>query len=280
MAAGAESLRHHRRLRFRHRLYARAHDADTIRAAARRRASPHAAPVVQQGHGSALRRESAPEGRHVRRRLGRGRRATAASFRAKSFPTTISSTCKPPGIWRRNSTSRPAPSSSTPIPAAASTGETLAEAYSRRWRCDPVSAFGGVIGVNRPIDARGRGRNGQAFLEVIAAPGFDEAAARHFRNEEEPAPGRDHASAAGVGCSRTSPAAARPGCRLTQLKDSDLKVVSQAPAHAGRNARAAVRLDGLQAREVQRHCLCARRPNRWRGRRPDEPRGFLPKSAP
>ena len=47
-------------------------------------------------------------------------------------------------------------------PAGTATGKTLAEAYKKALECDPVSAFGGVIGVNRPIDGRGCRRNGQA----------------------------------------------------------------------------------------------------------------------
>ena len=35
-------------------------------------------------------------------------------------------------------------------PCGTATGKTLAEAYKRALECDPVSAFGGVIGVNRP----------------------------------------------------------------------------------------------------------------------------------
>src|SRR6202044_938437 len=38
-------------------------------------------------------------------------------------------------------------------PCGTATGKTLAEAYKRALECDPVSAFGVVIGVNRPIDA-------------------------------------------------------------------------------------------------------------------------------
>src|SRR5262249_23326499 len=37
-------------------------------------------------------------------------------------------------------------------PCGTATGKTLAEAYKRALECDPVSAFGGVIGVNRVID--------------------------------------------------------------------------------------------------------------------------------
>src|SRR4030081_1097798 len=40
-------------------------------------------------------------------------------------------------------------------PSGVATGKTLAEAYVRALECDPVSAFGGVIGVNRPVDSEG-----------------------------------------------------------------------------------------------------------------------------
>src|SRR5713101_1483555 len=38
-------------------------------------------------------------------------------------------------------------------PCGVASGKTLAEAYKRALECDPVSAFGGVIGVNRPLDS-------------------------------------------------------------------------------------------------------------------------------
>ena len=65
-------------------------------------------------------------------------------------------------------------------PAGTATGKTLAEAYKRALECDPVSAFGGVIGVNRAIDAEAAEEMHKVFLEVIAAPGFDEAAKARF----------------------------------------------------------------------------------------------------
>jgi phosphoribosylaminoimidazolecarboxamide formyltransferase/IMP cyclohydrolase len=61
-------------------------------------------------------------------------------------------------------------------PAGAATGKTLVEAYKRALECDPVSAFGGVIGVNRRIDAETADEMHKLFLEAIAAPAFDEGA--------------------------------------------------------------------------------------------------------
>jgi phosphoribosylaminoimidazolecarboxamide formyltransferase/IMP cyclohydrolase len=69
-------------------------------------------------------------------------------------------------------------------PAGAATGKTLAEAYKRALECDPVSAFGGVIGVNRPIDGEAAEEMHKLFLEVIAAPGFDDAAKARFATKK------------------------------------------------------------------------------------------------
>ncbi len=69
-------------------------------------------------------------------------------------------------------------------PAGTATGKTLAEAYKRALECDPVSAFGGVIGVNRAIDGEAAEEMHKLFLEVIAAPAFDEAAKARFATKK------------------------------------------------------------------------------------------------
>jgi len=69
-------------------------------------------------------------------------------------------------------------------PCGTATGKTLAEAYKRALECDPVSAFGGVIGVNRPIDLATAEEMHKLFLEVIAAPGFDDAAKEKFASKK------------------------------------------------------------------------------------------------
>ncbi len=69
-------------------------------------------------------------------------------------------------------------------PCGTATGKSLAEAYKRALECDPVSAFGGVIGVNRPIDFAAAEEMHKLFLEVIAAPGFDEAAKEKFASKK------------------------------------------------------------------------------------------------
>ncbi len=58
-------------------------------------------------------------------------------------------------------------------PCGAATGATALEAYTRAFACDPQSAYGGVIALNRRVDAEcARALSGQ-FIEVLLAPGFD-----------------------------------------------------------------------------------------------------------
>jgi len=65
-------------------------------------------------------------------------------------------------------------------PCGTAVGPTLAVAYKRALECDPISAFGGVIGVNRPIDRETATEMAKLFVEAIAASGFDEAAREIF----------------------------------------------------------------------------------------------------
>ena len=65
-------------------------------------------------------------------------------------------------------------------PCGTATARTLVEAYKKALEVDPVSAFGGVIGVNRPVDGATAEEMAKLFLEVIAAPSFDEEARTKF----------------------------------------------------------------------------------------------------
>lgn len=61
-------------------------------------------------------------------------------------------------------------------PCGAAEAETLAEAYELALRCDPVSAFGGIVALNRKLDAAAAAKIVEIFTEVIIAPAADEAA--------------------------------------------------------------------------------------------------------
>jgi len=53
---------------------------------------------------------------------------------------------------------------------------SLAGAYVKARDCDPVSAFGGIVALNRPVDAALAALLGETFLECVIAPGYDPAA--------------------------------------------------------------------------------------------------------
>ncbi len=57
-------------------------------------------------------------------------------------------------------------------PCGMATATTLAEAVKLARACDPVSAFGGILAVNRPLDADSVAELEELFLEAIAAPAF------------------------------------------------------------------------------------------------------------
>ena len=57
-------------------------------------------------------------------------------------------------------------------PCGAALGETIEEAYDKALSCDPVSAFGGIIGVNRPVTVDLAERVAKLFVEVVVAPAY------------------------------------------------------------------------------------------------------------
>jgi phosphoribosylaminoimidazolecarboxamide formyltransferase / IMP cyclohydrolase len=77
-------------------------------------------------------------------------------------------------------------------PCGSATGTDLADAFNRAFVCDPVSAFGSVIALNRPVDGptaeaiAGLRHNGVAlFIECIIAPSFDQAARDRFAKRKD-----------------------------------------------------------------------------------------------
>ncbi|MGH2834269.1 MAG: bifunctional phosphoribosylaminoimidazolecarboxamide formyltransferase/IMP cyclohydrolase, partial [Solirubrobacteraceae bacterium] len=74
------------------------------------------------------------------------------------------------------------------------------EAYGRAFACDPESAYGGVIAVNRPIDAAFAQELAGQFIEVLLAPGYDAEALETLQEKKNvrllelsdwPAPSRE-----------------------------------------------------------------------------------------
>jgi phosphoribosylaminoimidazolecarboxamide formyltransferase/IMP cyclohydrolase len=65
-------------------------------------------------------------------------------------------------------------------PCGVALGSSLTEAYERALQCDPVSAFGGIVAVNRRLDAAAATEIVKIFTEVVIAPEADEDAVAVF----------------------------------------------------------------------------------------------------
>ena len=61
-------------------------------------------------------------------------------------------------------------------PCGAALGDTIEEAYARAHACDTVSAFGGIVATNRPVNAAMAEALAPVFTEVVVAPAFEPAA--------------------------------------------------------------------------------------------------------
>ena len=61
-------------------------------------------------------------------------------------------------------------------PCGVAIGADPAQAYARAFRCDPTSAFGGIIAFNRPLDEATAQAVSKQFVEVLIAPGCTEGA--------------------------------------------------------------------------------------------------------
>ena len=57
-------------------------------------------------------------------------------------------------------------------PCGVATGTSPAEAFARARACDPISAFGGIVALNRPVDQAAAKELTDLFLECILAPDF------------------------------------------------------------------------------------------------------------
>ncbi|WP_371368047.1 Bifunctional purine biosynthesis protein PurH [Sporomusa rhizae] len=61
-------------------------------------------------------------------------------------------------------------------PCGTGIGATLAEAYKKAYQADPVSAFGGIVGLNREVDKETAQQISEIFIEAVIAPAFSEEA--------------------------------------------------------------------------------------------------------
>jgi len=69
-------------------------------------------------------------------------------------------------------------------PCGFATAGDLLDAYRRAYECDPRSAFGGIVAVNRPLDEPTAEELSRTFLEAVVAPRFEPAAAAVLSRKE------------------------------------------------------------------------------------------------
>jgi phosphoribosylaminoimidazolecarboxamide formyltransferase/IMP cyclohydrolase len=69
-------------------------------------------------------------------------------------------------------------------PAGVAVAATQPEAFERALACDPVSAFGGILGFNRPVTEATANAVGKLFVECVVAPGFERSAAEVFAKKK------------------------------------------------------------------------------------------------
>lgn len=68
-------------------------------------------------------------------------------------------------LWLKHST-----------PCGAAIGKNVYEAYTKAYECDPVSIFGGIVALNKEVDADTAREMVKIFLEIVIAPSFTDEA--------------------------------------------------------------------------------------------------------
>ncbi|KUP09966.1 phosphoribosylaminoimidazolecarboxamide formyltransferase [Bacillus coahuilensis m2-6] len=61
-------------------------------------------------------------------------------------------------------------------PCGVGVGDTVLEAFERAYQADPISIFGGIVAINRPVDLETAEKLHEIFLEIVMAPAFTEEA--------------------------------------------------------------------------------------------------------
>jgi len=69
-------------------------------------------------------------------------------------------------------------------PCGVAVGTTALETYTKTFECDPVSIFGGIIGMNYKVDAATAEELNKTFLEIVMATDFDEDALEILRKKK------------------------------------------------------------------------------------------------
>ncbi len=117
-------------------------------------------------------------------------------------------------------------------PCGAATGATILEAYQKALAADPVSAFGGVIGINREVDGDAAAEIAKLFVEAIAAPGFTAEARERFASRKNLRLVEVHAAPVRPVVKQVSGGMLLQDADTGRVTESELKVVTWRPPTA------------------------------------------------
>jgi len=117
-------------------------------------------------------------------------------------------------------------------PCGAANGATILEAYQKALAADPVSAFGGVIGINREVDGAGADEIAKLFVEAIAAPKFSQDARERFAAKKNLRLVEVKAAPARPVVKQVSGGLLLQDADKAQVTESELKVVTWRPPTA------------------------------------------------
>jgi phosphoribosylaminoimidazolecarboxamide formyltransferase/IMP cyclohydrolase len=116
-------------------------------------------------------------------------------------------------------------------PCGAALGANCLEAYIKTLACDPVSAFGGIVALNRPIDGPTAEKITELFTEVVIAPGADVEAKAAFAKKKNLrlliAGGLPSPASSGRAVRNVAGGFLVQGCDNGHVAKGDLKVVSK-----------------------------------------------------
>ncbi len=117
-------------------------------------------------------------------------------------------------------------------PCGAATGATVLEAYQKALACDPLSAFGGVIGTNQPVDGAAAEEIAKLFVEAIAAPAFTPEAREAFARRRNLRLVEIQAAPARTVVKQVSGGMLMQDADTARINESELKVVTWRPPTA------------------------------------------------
>ncbi len=130
---------------------------------------------------------------------------------------------------------------------------------------DPISAFGGVLAFNRELDRDTALEVSKLFAEAIAAPAFSSQALEILTSQEEPAPSEGHADRETGGRYQIDfRRSLDSNSGFDHPRFSFHSCPNHPPTDAGGKEGAALCMEGLQAREIKRYRLRARRADNQR----------------